>query len=73
MIDVMNSLPESEHIIVVENELIANDSVVIENRGKELQRQGWEGVVLRHPTISYEEGDSHKLVKLVVYHQGVYK
>ena len=73
MIDVMNSLPESEHIIVVENELIANDSVVIENRGKELQSQGWEGVVLRHPTISYEEGGSHKLVKLVVYHQGIYK
>ncbi len=73
MIDVINSLPESEHIIIVDNEIIANDPVVIENRGRELQREGWEGVVLRHPTISYEEGGSHKLVKLVVYHKDVYK
>ena len=73
MIDVINSLPESEHIIIVDNEIIANDPVVIENRSRELQREGWEGVVLRHPTISYEEGGSHKLVKLVVYHKDVYK
>ena len=56
-----------EHIIIVENEVIANNSDAIFARAKELQRQGWEGVVLRHPTISYEEGGSHKLLKVVVY------
>ena len=27
----------------------------------------------QHPTISYEEGGSHKLLKVVVYHEDVYK
>ena len=73
MIQEMKSLPTSQHIIIVDNEVIANNSDAIFARAKELQRQGWEGVVLRHPTISYEEGGSHKLLKVVVYHEDVYK
>ena len=73
MINTLEAFPSSDRIITVKYEKIANDFSLIEQRASEIQANGWEGVVLRHPIVSYEEGSSRKLVKLVVYHKGVFE
>jgi ATP-dependent DNA ligase len=57
----------------VDYEIIPNDWPTIEARVKQLQKDGWEGGMFRHPIISYVEGGTRTLLKLKFPNEGNFK
>lgn len=53
---------------IVENTIEAIDAIA-----RQEQDKGWEGIMLRHPEISYVAGGTRTLVKRVILKESIYK
>ena len=62
MIDVLN-LFEGKYIRIVPYTLISNDRSIIEAKAKEYVKQGYEGIMLRSTTQSFDSKRSNMLLK----------
>ncbi len=67
MVEILDKLDYTSYsnLMKIEYESIQNDSEVIEQKVKQMQADGWEGAMLRNPVVSYEEGGTRTLLKVV--------
>lgn len=75
MINYLDSLDYSAYpnFVKVKYDTVENNTAAIDAIARQEQDKGWEGIMLRHPEISYVAGGTRTLLKRVIPKESIYK
>lgn len=71
MLDISEELTQMQvtHVYVLPQTLTPNDPVILKELCNKMTKQGYEGIMLRHPEIHYEPKRSNALLKYKLFHE----
>ena len=75
MIDYLDTIDYQKHdsFVKVDYRIVSNDTKSIDEVARKEQDNGWEGIMLRHPTTSYVGGGTRSLLKRVIPKEAIYR